>query len=59
MGVQLPDLREILLYGGMTMEGLLNGLYAIFGTATGAVVGCIAGCGVFFLLTLIGKLLHR
>lgn len=43
----------------MIMEGLLNGLYAIFGTATGVVVGFIAGCGVGFLLGLIGKLLHR
>jgi len=43
----------------MTMEGLLNGLYAIFGTATGIVVGFIAGSAVGFMLGLIGKLLHR
>jgi hypothetical protein len=44
---------------GDSMEGFLSGIYAIFGTATGIVVGFIAGSAVGFMLGLIGKLLHR
>lgn len=40
------------------MEGFISGIYAIFGTATGIVVGFLAGSAVGFMLGLIGKLLR-